>query len=126
VTGSGRTTYTWNFENRLSNVSLSTGVRISFLYDADGRRVRQDDSTGTLKFIWDKQNVLLETNASDITTVIYTQEPLDYGNLLSQRRPGGAGLTQYYHFDGLGSTDRVTDGSGNVKVNYVYYAFGTL
>jgi RHS repeat-associated protein len=33
-------------------------------------------------------------------------------------------MTQYYHFDGLGSTDRITNSSGIVVVNYAYYAFG--
>jgi RHS repeat-associated protein len=52
---------------------------------------------------------------------VYTLEPASFGNLISQRR---ASATQYFHFDGLGSADRITNGSGNVIVNYVYYAFG--
>jgi RHS repeat-associated protein len=32
--------------------------------------------------------------------------------------------TRYYHFDGLGSTDRLTDAAGNVTDSYGYRAYG--
>src|SRR5262249_7491683 len=34
--------------------------------------------------------------------------------------------SQFYLFDGLGSTDRLTDGMGSVSDGYVYKAFGSL
>jgi RHS repeat-associated protein len=116
-----RTTWTWDFENRLTLVQLPSGVRNTSVYNADGHRVQKQDSTGTTKPIWDNENVLLQTDQNDITQALYTLEPATYGNLLSQFQ--GA-VTTYFHFDGLGSTDRITDSSGLVTANYIYEAFG--
>ena len=61
----------------------------------------EKDSTGTTNHVWDGQNILLETNASNIIQVVYTLEPLLYGNLISQSR---SGVDSFYLFDALGST----------------------
>jgi RHS repeat-associated protein len=100
---------------------LPSGVRNTFLYEGDSRRVKKEDSTGTVKEVWDEQNILLETNQDDVTQVVYTLEPLLYGNLISQRRNAAA---RHFHFDGIGSTDRLTDGSAVVTDSAVYEAFG--
>jgi RHS repeat-associated protein len=92
-------------------------------YDADGKRVKSEDSSGTTKFIWDRENILVETNAIDITQTVYTLEPIGYGNLVSQYR---AAVTSFFQFDGLGSTNCLTDGLGAVSDIYVYKAFGEL
>ena len=34
--------------------------------------------------------------------------------------------SQFFLFDGLGSTDRLTDSSANITDNYVYQAFGSI
>jgi RHS repeat-associated protein len=75
------------------------------------------------KFLWDLENILLETDASDITQVVYSLAPELFGNLVSQYR-GGA--TNFFHFDALGSTDRLTSADGSVTDNYFYEAFGNL
>jgi RHS repeat-associated protein len=94
-----------------------------FGYNADGQRVQKVDSTGTANFVWDGQNVLQEADQNEVTQVTYTLGPALYGNLLSQRR-GTA--TSFYHFDGLGSTDRLTNATGTVTDTYVYQAFGSV
>ena len=65
---------------------------------------------------------MLETDGSNVIQVVYTLEPIDYGNLISQNRGGTA---SFYHFDGLGSTDRLTNSSGTVTDSYLYQAFGS-
>jgi RHS repeat-associated protein len=120
--GGGRTTNTWDFENRLTKVVLPAGTRNTFVYDADGKRVQKQDSTGTTKPIWDLSNILEETDGSDVTQAVYTQAPRQYGDLVSQFRAA----TQFFLSDGLGSTDRLTDSMGNVTDNYVYKAFGSI
>jgi RHS repeat-associated protein len=55
--------------------------------------------------------------------VIYTLAPGVYGPLVSQFRNAA---TNFYHFDGIGSTDRLTDINQAVTDNYVYVAFGTI
>jgi RHS repeat-associated protein len=71
--------------------------------------------------VWDGQKILLETNASNVTQVIYTLSPGVYGDLISQRR---SGATSYYVFDPLGSASRLTDGNENVTDSYLFKAFG--
>src|SRR5262249_55152597 len=71
------------------------------------------------------ENVLLETDAADATQYGYTLEPALYGNLVSQYRVSTA-AAQYFHFDGLGSTDRLTSAAGAVGHSNVYDAFGRI
>jgi RHS repeat-associated protein len=121
--GGGTTTNTWDFENRLVKVALPSGVLNTFSYNGDGQRVQRADSTGTLKEVWDGEKILLETNTSNVTQVIYTLSPGVYGDLISQRR---LGTSSYYVFDPLGSADRLTNGAQSVTDTYIYKAFGEI
>jgi RHS repeat-associated protein len=118
----GRTTSAWDFENRTTKVVLASGTRNTMTFDGDSRRVRKDDSTGTAKYVRDEQRILLETDQNDVTQVIYSAEPAGFGNLISQRRTA----SNYYQFDGLGSTDRITNLSAAIQNNYIYRAFGSV
>jgi RHS repeat-associated protein len=120
------TTYTWDFENHLTKIRPSNLLPAinTMTYDGNGKRVRKDDSSGTVKDIWDGANILLETDQNDVTQVIYTLQPISYGNLISQVR---GSTSSFYLFDGLGSADRLTDITGQtVTDRYIYKAFGDL
>jgi RHS repeat-associated protein len=116
-----RTTYTWNDENQLTQVAKTGMTTNQYTFNGDGQRVQVVDSQGTKKPIWDIQNILLETDGSNVTQVIYTLEPAGYGNLVSQRR--GA-TTSFYLFDALGSTRKLTSSAGSVTDSYDFNAFG--
>ncbi|MGD9712405.1 MAG: RHS repeat domain-containing protein [Thermomicrobiales bacterium] len=118
-----RTTTSWDYENRTTLVKLPSGVRNTMAYDPDGLRVKLDESTGTKKFVWDDQNYLAETDASNVTQVLYTNEPAQYGNLISQRR---ASTTHWFHFDAIGSTRQLTTVVQAVSDTYLYDAWGIL
>jgi len=77
------------------------------------------------RYIWDPVNdtYLMEKDAAGSTTAVYTNEPGPYGPLMSQRR---GGQTNYYHFDGQGSTRQMTDASQNVTDSARYSAFGEV
>jgi RHS repeat-associated protein len=92
-----------------------------YTYNGDGQRVQIVDSQGTKKQIWDVENILLETDGSDTTQVVYTLEPARYGNLVSQRR---GSTTSTHLFDALGSTRKLTDSTGAVTDSYDYRAYG--
>jgi YD repeat-containing protein len=65
VTGSNTTTYAWDFENRLSSVTLpGTGGTVSFKYDPFGHRIYKSSSAGTSIFAYDGDNLAEETNSS--------------------------------------------------------------
>jgi len=46
-----------------------------------------------------------------------------YGPIISQRR---SSTSRWYHFDALGSTDRLTGADGSATDTYIYKAFGPL
>ncbi len=119
--GNQRTTNTWDGESRLTLVALPSGIVDSFTYNGDGQRVQKQDSTGTTKHVWDGQNILLETNASNIVQVAYTLEPVFYGNLISQSR---GGVDSFFLFEVLGSTRQLANSAGSVTDTYLYDAFG--
>ncbi len=93
------------------------------VYDADGLRVRKEEYSGTTKFVWDDQRLLLETDGNDATQAAYTSLPENFGQLVSQRR-GGA--SQFYHLDALGSVVGLTDSNQAETDCYGYDAFGDV
>ena len=74
-------------------------------------------------YIWDELNdtVLMETDGSGNPTAVYTNEPGQFGGLISERQ---GGQSKYYHYDGLGSTRQLTNSNGQVTDSYLYDAFG--
>jgi hypothetical protein len=44
------------------------------------------DTDGLHNIVWDGQAYLLETDENGVTKVVCTQEPTEFGNLISQRR----------------------------------------
>jgi RHS repeat-associated protein len=119
--GNQRTSNTWDGENRLTKVALPSGIVNTMAYNGDGQRVQKQDSSGTTKHVWDEQNIVLETDGSNVVQVVYTLEPVVYGNLISQRR---STTTSFYLFDVLGSTRQLTSSAGAVTDSYLYDSFG--
>lgn len=77
----------------------------------------------TTKYIWDYDNdsLLMEKDDAGSPVATYTSEPVQYGDLISQRR--GA-ITSYYHCDGLGSTRALTDSVQDTTDTAIYGASG--
>jgi YD repeat-containing protein len=70
--GGGTTTNTFDFENRLATVALPTGIRNTFAYNADNLRIHRQDSSGTLKEVWDGLRLLEETDQNNVVQAVYT------------------------------------------------------
>ncbi|MFO0915184.1 MAG: hypothetical protein U0795_19640 [Pirellulales bacterium] len=119
--GTTRTTHTWDDENRLTQVAKTGMTTNVYTFNGDGQRVQIVDSQGTKKPIWDLQNILLETDGSNVTQVVYTLEPAGYGKLISQRR---SSTSTYYLFDRLGSTRKLTGSTSAVTDSYDFKAYG--
>src|SRR5438445_5573299 len=77
----------------------------------------------TTKYIWDDQNYLAEADGNDVIQTVYTNEPQQYGNLVSSRI---SGATSYHHFDALGSTRQLTNAAGSVTDTAIYDAWGNV
>ncbi len=96
-------------------------------YTGDNQRVQKDSSGGTTKFIWDGQNYLAEADGTNTIQTVYTDEPQQYGNLISSRLPiAGTPTSFYHHFDALGSTRQLTNAAGTVTDTVVYDAWGNV
>jgi RHS repeat-associated protein len=121
--GNQWTTNTWDGENRLTQVALPSGVVDTFMYNGDGQRVQKQDSTGATNYVWNRRNILLETNVEDVVQTVYTLEPEVFGNVISQTR---SGVDSFYLFDALGSTRQLASTSGAVTDNYLYDSFGNI
>ena len=79
-------TSTPNDENRQVKVELPAGTTTTNTFRAGGLRTQKDDSSGTTKFIYDGENYLAETDEIDVTQSVSTNEPQQFGKLISQRR----------------------------------------
>jgi RHS repeat-associated protein len=77
----------------------------------------------TTKYIWDDDNYLAEAGATDTINVVYTNEPQQYGNLVSTRI---SSTTSYHHFDAIGSTREFTNAAGHVTDTMIYDAWGNV
>jgi RHS repeat-associated protein len=96
---------------------------LAYSYDAENIRKSVSVDGIVTKHLVDKNRdyaqVIEERDALDNLQVAYT-----YGDdLISQERGGSV---SYYHYDGLGSTRALTDGSETTTDSYTYEAFGSL
>lgn len=116
-----RTTYTWDIENHPTLVQLPGGVRNTMTYDGDGKRRHFQESSRDRTLIWDGENIRDEINVGDSLWAVHTLAPRGYGEMIARR---AGGVTSFYHFDAVGSTDRMTDSSQDTVISYLYRAFG--
>jgi len=121
---SGGTYYTWDVMDRLIGASVPGGSA-NYLYDQDGRRVKQTIGANVTNFLWDTQSaygdVTLETDANN---AIQTSYVLDKGQLISQKR--GTNPVEYFLRDGHSGIRSLTNNSGVISESYRYDAFGNL
>lgn len=106
--------------NRLIGDSSPSGVE-NYAYSADGMREEKVNSSGTVYYIRDGQNVLIETDVNLITQAHYTDFPKMWGGLTSERR---GGVSSFYRFDQQSNTRILASINGNVTDKYLCMTFG--
>ncbi len=117
----GITNYAWDFENRLTSVTLpGSGGTVSFKYDPFGRRIYKSSSAGTSTYAHDGQNLIEETNSSGGVVARYAQG-LNIDEPLAMLR---GGTTSYYHADGLGSVTSLANAAGSPAQTHTFDSFG--
>lgn len=123
VVGSNTTSYAWDFENRLSSITLPNGGgTVSFKYDPFGRRVYKSSSSGTSVFAYDLGNVAEETNSNGAVVARYAQtDGLDEPVAMLH-----SGTTSYYETDGLGTVTSLSNSAGALVQTYTFDSFGNL
>jgi RHS repeat-associated protein len=121
VTSAGTTTFTWDFENRLTNVALpGGGGTVGFKYDPFGRRIYKSSSAGTSIYAYDGFNLTEEVNSTGTAAARYTQTQ-NVDEPLAMLR---SGTTSYYQVDGLGSVTSLSNASGALAQTYAFDSFG--
>jgi RHS repeat-associated protein len=122
VVGTNSTTYAWDFENRLSSVTLpGSGGTVSFKYDPFGRRIYKSSSSGTSIYAYDADNLIEETNATGAAVARYAQQGVNIDEPLAMLR---SSTTSYYHADGLGSITSLSNSAGALAQTYTFDSFG--
>jgi len=119
----GTAQYTWDFQNRLTQVALpGTGGTVTFKYDPLGRRIEKNSTSGTIIYLYDGLNIVEEVDQNGNQIARYSHGP-GIDEPLAMTR-GGA--TSFYEADGLKSITALTGSSGAVTNTYVYDSFGNL
>jgi len=121
-TGS-RTTTVWDNENRPTLYRLPDTTLVTMSYNGNNHRVTKQSATETVKFVWDPaaDAYLAEFNSSNVLQATYSQEPVQFGRALSQRR---STTSSWYHTDALGSTQALSNSSQITSDTYLYDAWG--
>jgi RHS repeat-associated protein len=117
----GITTYGWDFENRLTSVTLpASGGTVTFKYDPFGRRIYKSSSSGTSIYAYDQGNVIEEVNGSGAVVARYA-DTLHIDDPLAMVR---SSATSYYETDGLGTVTSLSNGAGSLAQTYTFDSFG--
>jgi RHS repeat-associated protein len=121
TTGSNTTSYAWDFENRLTSVTLpGSGGTVSFSYDPFGRRIKKSSSSGTSIYLYDGPNVAEEVDQSGNALARYVQD----SGVDQVRAELRSGATSYYEADGLGTVTSLSNASGALAQTYTFDSFG--
>jgi len=118
---SGTTQYAWDFENRLTSVTLPNGGGVvSFKYDPLGRRIQKSEPSGTYDYFYDVMNVIEEVDSGGNALARYT-----HGTVIDETLSMLSGGTTLYNLaDGLGSVTSLSNSAGTLSNTYNFDSFG--
>jgi RHS repeat-associated protein len=119
------TQYAWDFDNRLTQVTLpSSGGTVTFKYDPFGRRIQKSFTnslgTTTRNYLYDWFNILQDVDSYGNIVARYVHGPVTDEDLSLARNTS----ILYYDADGLGSTTSLTDNTGTLTNTYTYDSLG--
>jgi RHS repeat-associated protein len=140
-TSSGAATFTYDADGNLTSRADSTGVT-HYSYDAENRLTEVSGPAGTWIYEYDpfgyrtaviengvRTELLYDPSSQGTAVAEYAAD----GSVISQFAEGigivasaSGGQTDYYDFDGIGSTAGVTDAAGNYVDQYSYLPFGEM
>jgi RHS repeat-associated protein len=117
----GTTQYAWDYENRLTSVTLpGSGGTVTFKYDPFGRRIYKSSNAGTFIYAYDGTGIVETVNASGGVLARYSQGPIIDEPLAEQQ----SGTTDYYDADGNGSITSLTNATGALAQTYTFDSYG--
>ena len=128
LTDSSGKQYSWDFENRLTQV-VNPGVgTTTFRYDPFGRRIQKSGPLGTTNYLYDGAYLVEEVDNTGNVLGRYAQSSHETGGFLqdeplSQLR---SGTTSYYQADALSTITSLSNPAAALTDTYTYDSFGKL
>ncbi|MGB8061505.1 MAG: RHS repeat-associated core domain-containing protein [Candidatus Sulfotelmatobacter sp.] len=118
--------FTWDFENRLTQV-VNPGVgTTTFRYDPFGRRIQKSGPLGTTNYLYDgidpNGNAIEEVDQSGNILARYAQS-LAIDQPLAESR---SGTISYYQQDGISSVTSLSNSAAALAITYTFDSFGKL
>jgi len=114
--------YSWDFENRLTQAVVPGTGTVAFKYDPFGRRIQKSGPLGTTNYLYSGENSVEEVDNNGNVLARYTQSP-GIDQPLAELRTGTIG---YYQQDGINSITALSNASGSLANTYTYDSFGRL
>ncbi|CAI8867651.1 RHS repeat-associated core domain-containing protein [Pseudomonas sp. IT-P291] len=119
------TEYTYDCQHRLIGVSTPDGKRVSYCYDAFGRRIGKTVDGQTTQFFWQGDQLIAESGPRHYRSYVY--EPGSFRPLALLDGKGRADACPlYYQLDHLGTPQELTSYGGGVVWSAKYTAHGKL
>jgi RHS repeat-associated protein len=132
-TGSTTTTFTYDYRNRLTNVTVGGTVTASYTYDALDRRIGVQESGAQTWTVYDGTSADANPYADFDGSGNLTERYLFGAGVVNGAvvdeilaRTSSGGTTAWYLADKLGSVRDIVDTSGNVQDHIVYDSFGNI
>jgi len=115
--GSTVTEYTWDLQNRMTQWQKTNQTTETYLYNADGMRVRKTPQGGDqTNFLLDFAEIAEEITGGSVTSYV--------GRRLTSKITSDT--RTIYHSDGVGTTRGMSDSTQAVSVALVYDAYGNM
>nr|WP_319392652.1 RHS repeat-associated core domain-containing protein [uncultured Desulfobacter sp.] len=121
MTFDGTNDYTYDWANRLTQVSSDGAVLASYTYDALNRRVTRTVGTVVTTFVYDSQSVIEEYTASSLERIFIYADTLDDPVLVEVN-----GQDYYYLKDSQHSVKAILDAGAALVESYNYNPFGLM
>ena len=115
------TTFVYDVRDQLISVQENTTTLGQFFYDYAGMRIAKSGQDGFIKYVYDGNSVLVQTNSQGVTLAKYEYGP---DRLLSINHATEG--RQFYLFDALRSTVNLVKTDGSISARYQYDAWGHL
>jgi RHS repeat-associated protein len=114
--------FTWDFENQLTQAVVPGTGTVTFKYDPFGRRIQKSGPLGTTNYLYDGITLTEEIDSAGNIIARYA-EGRSVDEPLAELRSGS---TSFYEQDGLGSVASLSSGAGALTGTYTYDSFGNL
>jgi RHS repeat-associated protein len=127
TTGSGTTTYTYDYKNRITNVEVDGTMPATYTYDALGRRIGIDDGGTQTWTVFNGKSADANPYADFTSSGTLKMRYLD-GLAVDELLPrtDSSGNTSWYFTDQVGSVIAIASTTAGVQDEITYDPFGNI